>query len=126
MHHIPKLNMNSKIKKLAEIFLEFQNLIFALNWLYGYKDFDLKLDLKYVNSLYADNNNEVKVPSYLLSNIALKNKFNLKGFFLEVGLHVRNLLDEKYYDNIRTNAFGNRFYEPASLRSFILSIKTTF
>ena len=99
---------------------------FALNWLYGYKDFDLKLDLKYVNSLYADNNNEVKVPSYLLSNIALKNKFNLKGFFLEVGLHVRNLLDEKYYDNIRTNAFGNRFYEPASLRSFIFSIKTTF
>ena len=99
---------------------------FALNWLYGYKDFDLKLDLKYVNSLYADNNNEVKVPSYLLSNIALKNKFNLKGFFLEVGLHVRNLLDEKYYDNIRTNAFGNRFYEPASLRSFILSVKTKF
>ena len=99
---------------------------FALKWLYGYKDFDLKLDLKYVNSLYADNNNEVKVPSYLLSNIALKNKFNFKGFFLEVGLHARNLLNEKYYDNIRTNAFGNRFYEPASLRSFILSIKTTF
>ena len=99
---------------------------FALKWLYGYKDFDLKLDLKYVNSLYADNNNQVKVPSYLLSNIALKNKFNFKGFFLEAGLHVRNLLDEKYYDNIRTNAFGNRFYEPASLRSFILSIKTTF
>ena len=99
---------------------------FALKWLYGYKDFDLKMDLKYVNSLYADNNNEVKVPSYLLSNIALKNKFNFKEFFLEVGLHVRNLLDEKYYDNIRTNAFGNRFYEPASLRSFILSIKTTF
>ena len=99
---------------------------FAIKWLYGYKDFDLKLDLKYVNSLYADNNNEVKVPSYLLSNIALKNKFNFKGFSLEVGLHVRNLLDEKYYDNIRTNAFGNRFYEPASLRSFILSIKTIF
>ena len=99
---------------------------FALKWLYGYKDFDLKLDLKYVNSLYADNNNEVKVPSYLLSNIALKNKFNFKGFLLEVGLHVRNLLDEKYYDNIRTNAFGDRFYEPASFRSFILSFKTTF
>tara|TARA_B100000989_G_scaffold185194_1_gene139389 strand:- start:722 stop:2701 length:1980 start_codon:yes stop_codon:yes gene_type:complete len=99
---------------------------FALEWLYGYKDFDLKMDLKYVNSLYADNNNEVKVPSYLLSNIALKNEFNFRGFYLEVGLHVRNLFDEKYYDNIRTNAFGNRFYEPASLRSFILSIKTTF
>ena len=99
---------------------------FTLEWLYGYKDFDLKMDLKYVNSLYADNNNEVKVPSYLLSNIALKNEFNFRGFFLEAGLHVRNLFDEKYFDNIRTNAFGSRFYEPASLRSFILSIKTAF
>ena len=99
---------------------------FTLEWLYGYKDFDLKIDLKYVNSLYADNNNEVKVPSYLLSNIALKNEFNFRGFFLEAGLHVRNLFDEKYFDNIRTNAFGSRFYEPASLRSFILSIKTAF
>ena len=84
------------------------------------------MDLKYVNSLYADNNNEVKVPSYLLSNIALKNEFNFRGFLLEAGLHIRNLLDEKYFDNIRTNAFGSRFYEPASLRSFILSIKTAF
>ena len=99
---------------------------FAFEWLYGHKDFDLKLDFKYVNSLFADNNNEVKVPSYLLSNIAMKNKFNFNGFYIEVGLHVRNLLDEKYYDNIRTNAFGNRFYEPASLRHFIFSINATF
>mgnify|MGYP001178790218 FL=1 len=99
---------------------------FAFEWLYGHKDFDLKLDLKYANSLFADNNNEVKVPSYLLSNIAMKNKFNFNSFYIEVGLHVRNLLDEKYYDNIRTNAFGNRFYEPASLRRFIFSINANF
>ena len=99
---------------------------FILEWLYGYKNYDLTVDLKYVNSMFADNSNEVKVPSYLLSNIALRKKINFKGFSLDVGLHVRNLFDEKYYDNIRTNAFGNRFYEPASLRQFILSIKTTF
>ena len=28
-------------------------------------------------------------------NIALKNKLNLKGFFVEVGLHIRKLHDEK-------------------------------
>ena len=99
---------------------------FAFEWLYGKKNLKLKLDLKYVNSLYADDTNEVKVPSYLLSNIAMKNKFSFRDFSLDIGLHVRNLFDEKYYDNIRTNAFGNRFYEPASLRSFILSIKATF
>ena len=99
---------------------------FSLEWLYAYKNLDLNLDLKYVNSLFADNNNEVKVPSYLLSNITLKNKVNFKGVSLEIGLHIRNLFDKKYYDNIRSNAFGNRFYEPASLRQFILSIKTSF
>ena len=99
---------------------------FSIEWLYAYKNLDLKLDLKYVNSLFADNYNEVKVPSYLLSNIALKNKVNFKGVSLDIGLHIRNLFDEKYYDNIRANAFGNRFYEPASLRQFILSIKTSF
>ena len=99
---------------------------FSLEWLYAYKNMDLNLDLKYVNSLFADNNNEVKVPSYLLSNIALKNKVNFKGVSLDIGLHIRNLFDEKYYDNIRANAFGNRFYEPASLRQFILSAKTSF
>ena len=85
---------------------------FTLEWLYRFKDFDLKMDLKYVNSLYADNNNEVKVPSYLLSNIALKNKFNFGGFFLEVGLHVRNLLDEKYFDNLEPTHLAAGFTSP--------------
>ena len=99
---------------------------FLFEWQYAQKDFDIKVDFKYVNSLFADNSNEVKVPSYMLSNISFKNKLSLKEFSFDIGLHVRNLFEEKYYDNIRANAFGNRFYEPASLRMFILSINTVF
>jgi len=99
---------------------------FLFEWQYAQKDFDIKVDFKYVNSLFADNSNEVKVPSYMLSNISFKNKLPLKEFSFDIALHVRNLFEEKYYDNIRTNAFGNRFYEPASLRMFILSINTVF
>ena len=99
---------------------------FLFEWQYAQKDFDIKVDFKYVNSLFADNSNEVKVPSYMLSNISFKNKLSLKEFSFDIGLHIRNLFEEKYYDNIRTNAFGNRFYEPASLRMFILSINTVF
>ena len=99
---------------------------FLFEWLYNYKDFFLKLDVKYVNSLFADNNNEVIVPSYMLSNIAIKNKFILKSFSLDIALQIRNLFNKYYFDNIRTNAFGNRFYEPASLRNFIISINTIF
>ncbi len=99
---------------------------FLFEWLYNYKDTYLKLDVKYASSLFADNNNEVVVPSYMLSNIAMKNKFIFKGFSLEIGLQIRNLFNKHYFDNIRTNAFGNRFYEPASLRNFIISINTSF
>ena len=99
---------------------------FLFEWLYNYKDTYLKLDVKYASSLFADNNNEVVVPSYMLSNIAMKNKFIFKGFSLEIGLQIRNLFNKNYFDNIRTNAFGNRFYEPASLRNFIISINTSF
>ena len=99
---------------------------FLFEWLYNYKDIFLKLDVKYVNSLFADNNNEVIVPSYMLSNIAIKNKFILRSFSLDIALQIRNLFNKYYFDNIRTNAFGNRFYEPASLRNFIISINTIF
>ena len=95
-------------------------------WLYNKNRFNFKLDFKQVSSMFADNNNEVKVPSYALANIAVKNNFNIKGFSINLGLQIRNLFDVKYYDNIRTNAFGNRFYEPASLRQFIFSVNTAF
>ena len=98
----------------------------GFEWVYNKNGFNLKLDFKQVSSMFADNNNEVKVPSYALTNIAVKNNFNIKGFSLNLGLQIRNLFDEKYYDNIRTNAFGNRFYEPGSLRQFIFSINTIF
>lgn len=97
-----------------------------LEWRYNKNGLNFKLDFKQVSSMFADNNNEVKVPSYALANIGVKNNFNIKGFSLDLGLQIRNIFDEKYYDNIRTNAFGNRFYEPASFRQFILSINTIF
>ena len=99
---------------------------FSLEWIYSKERFYLKLDTKYVNSLYADDLNQVQVPSYFLSNIGVKNTFLIKGFSVDFGVQIRNLSDEKYYDNIRLNAFGNRFYEPASLRSYMFSISANF
>jgi len=70
--------------------------------------------------------NQVKVPSFFLSNLALKNTYRIKDLEITAGLQIRNLFDEKYFDNIRLNAFGNRFYEPASLRSYLFSLSTNF
>jgi iron complex outermembrane receptor protein len=38
-------------------------------------------------------------------------------------ISIDNLLNEKYFDNIRINAFGSRFYEPASGMNIIGGLK---
>ncbi len=99
---------------------------FSVEWIYNKDTFYAKFDLKYAHSLFADDMNQVKVPSFFLSNLALKNTFRIKDLEITAGLQIRNLFDEKYFDNIRLNAFGNRFYEPASLRSYLFSLSTNF
>ena len=99
---------------------------FSIEWIFNKDTFYAKLDLKYAHSLFADDMNQFKVPSFFLSNLALKNTYRIKDLDITAGFQIRNLFDEKYYDNIRLNAFGNRFYEPASLRSYIFSVSTNF
>ena len=99
---------------------------FSIEWIFNKDNFYAKLDLKYAHSLFADDMNQFKVPSFFLSNLALKNTYRIKDLDITAGFQIRNLFDEKYYDNIRLNAFGNRFYEPASLRSYIFSVSTNF
>ena len=99
---------------------------FSIEWIFNKDTFYAKLDLKYAHSLFADDMNQFKVPSFFLSNFALKNTYRIKDLDITAGFQIRNLFDEKYYDNIRLNAFGNRFYEPASLRSYIFSVSTNF
>ena len=36
---------------------------------------------------------------------------------------MHNLFGSEYYDNIRINAFGSRFYEPAPGMNFITGVK---
>jgi len=99
---------------------------FSIEWIFNKDTFYAKLDLKYAHSLFADDMNQFKVPSFFLSNFALKKTYRIKDLDITAGFQIRNLFDEKYYDNIRLNAFGNRFYEPASLRSYIFSVSTNF
>ena len=99
---------------------------FSVEWIYNKDTFYAKFDLKYAHSLFADDMNQIKVPSFFLSNLALKNTYRIKDLEITAGLQIRNLFNERYFDNIRLNAFGNRFYEPASLRSYLFSLSTNF
>ncbi len=80
---------------------------------------ELKSMLNYYSSVFADSANEVSVPSYTIWNFSLGKKL---GRFLPY-FGINNLLGQEYFDNIRSNAFGGRFYEPAPRRNFYLGVK---
>ena len=76
-----------------------------------------------IGELFADNLNETQVSSYNLLNITYsKQIFNNS----EIYLGVNNLLDVNYFDNIRINAFGKRYYEPAPKRNFYFGLNFSF
>ena len=83
----------------------------------------LLINNRLVGELFADNLNETQVSSYNLLNITYsKQIFNNS----EIYLGVNNLLDVNYFDNIRINAFGKRYYEPAPKRNIHFGLNLSF
>ena len=83
----------------------------------------LLINNRLIGELYADNLNETEVSSYNLLNVTYsKQIFNNS----EIYLGVNNLFDVNYFDNIRINAFGKRYYEPAPKRNVHLGLNFSF
>ncbi len=83
----------------------------------------LLINNRLIGELFADNLNETQVSSYNLLNITYsKQIFNNS----EIYLGVNNLLDVNYFDNIRINAFGKRYYEPAPKRNIHFGLNLSF
>ena len=76
-----------------------------------------------IGERYADNANETLISSYNLLNI----KYSKEVFSnSEIFLGVYNTFNQEYFDNIRINAFGKRYYEPAPKRNFYFGINFSF
>ena len=78
--------------------------------------------IQYSGNLYADDANQTLVDDYLLANIRFWKSYDNLSFFGGIN----NLLDTAYFDNIRINAFGKRYYEPAPMRNFYLGMSINF
>lgn len=62
---------------------------------------------------FADNANSVEVPSSLVSGVRAGYEFERGPWTIRPYVGVNNLFDERYSSNVRINAFGGAFYEPA-------------
>ena len=76
---------------------------------------------QYNGSIYSDDANQNLVSPYFLSNLKIWKSYNN----LEVFGGINNLFNRLYNDNIRINAWGKRYYEPAPTRNFYFGINYT-
>jgi iron complex outermembrane receptor protein len=97
----------------------------GLNYTTG-NGFSGLLETRYSGDLYANNDNSVNVESYLVSNLRFSIDIESSKLLFRVYAGVNNLFDESYNNNIRINAFGDRFYEPAPTRNFYAGLVVTF
>ena len=79
-------------------------------------------ELIYNDKIYSSNNNDVFEKPYWLSNFKISKKINNKNLFWDIYFGLSNIFNTHYSDNIRLNAFGGRFFEPAPLRNFYLGL----
>ncbi len=68
---------------------------------------------QYVGVLYANDSNSVATEGYTVFNLNLGYKLAAKKALFSPFLGINNVFNTQYNDNVRINAFGGRYYEPA-------------
>ena len=80
-------------------------------------------DLRAASSVPANNANTAASTDYATFDLHVGRRLSLSAVDLELSLGLSNALDERYTDNVRVNAFGGRFFEPAAGRSWHLRLR---
>ena len=78
---------------------------------------------EHIGDLYANNSNTVKVESFQNVRFQVGKSFNFNNIDLTFSGGINNIFNERYFDNIRLNAFGKRYYEPAPTRNAYLGFQ---
>ncbi len=90
------------------------------------KGFFTTIQSRFIGSIFTNNANSVTDDGYTVINLNLGYTKLFKQVTVEPFLGINNLLDEAYNDNIRINAFGSRFFEPAPEINVYGGIKIRF
>ena len=83
-------------------------------------------DVLYVSDQYANNANTAVAGSSTVSNLRFGWDGEVGSVTLSPFIGINNLFDETYMSNIRINAFGGRYYEPAPDRNYFAGINFGF
>lgn len=80
----------------------------------------------YTSVIPLNDMNTIWSKSSLVGNIQFRYPVRLEKTQLNFYLQIQNLYNTEYVSGFDINAFGSRFYNPATRRNFILGIKVNF
>tara|TARA_R110002096_G_scaffold17196_2_gene59443 strand:+ start:26451 stop:28508 length:2058 start_codon:yes stop_codon:yes gene_type:complete len=86
----------------------------------------IALETSYSGKLFANNANSAEVDAYTVSNLRLYDEFEFGRWQVRPYFGINNLFDERYNSNIRINAFGGRYFEPAPDRNVYAGVTVNF
>jgi iron complex outermembrane receptor protein len=90
------------------------------------RGFSGTIEAIYSGELYANNANSARVSSYTVANLRLAYEFTKDRWLYRPYIGINNLLDDDYNSNIRINAFGDRYFEPAPPMNFYAGVVVRF
>lgn len=83
----------------------------------------VNLQYSYVGAIMANNINSVVVSPYQLVHLNAYKVFNTSWGEMRLFAGLNNITNAFYFDNIRINAFGGRFYEAAPNRNAYIGLE---
>ena len=86
----------------------------------------MKWELQKVSEIFLNDSNSEKSEGYRISNLILGYDIQKNNWDLSLFTGINNLFNEGYSSNLRINAFGGRFYEPAPDRNFYLGFRLRY
>ena len=91
---------------------------FATTWEQQFGKATLSILTRHIGKRFADSKNTVQVPQFWTTDVKLQSKWN--NALLTLGIN--NIANTYFFDNIRINAFGGRYYEPAATRQALIQV----
>ncbi len=80
--------------------------------------FTIITNIFFQSNFFADDLNKQNIKGHGKINIKIKLPIRSGSYLYNLTIGVNNVLNVKYYDNIRVNAWGKRYFEPAPGRHF--------
>ncbi len=83
-------------------------------------------DVRYLSDIAADDENDVKAPSYTVVGVNSGYKWLVHNWTLDLFGRVDNLFDRNYIGSVIVNESNGRYYEPAPGRNYSVGLTVSY